>query len=466
MLSSSREARDLFDHENDIFVARAPGRLDVMGGIADYSGSLVLQLPIQQAALVAVQPNHSQSVEIVSLGNDENGRATTNFCMPLNNIAPDGRPLEYGTVQEYFRRNAEQHWAAYIVGVLLVLMREDHASFSGLRILLDSHVPQGKGVSSSAAIEVATMRAVCAAFDIRLEPHALALFCQKVENLVVGAPCGVMDQMTAAFGEEGRLLKLLCQPADVQGVVLIPDKVAFWGVDSGVRHSVSGSDYSSVRTGAFMGYRIIADLAELPVRANENAAQVEVIDPRWNGYLANLTPSEFEQYRPRIPEQMTGEEFLAKFQGTTDSVTRVDPKRTYATRQATAHPIYEHFRVRTFAALLAARPNGKQLEQLGELMYDSHASYSGCGLGSEGTDLLVQLVRAAGHENGLYGAKITGGGSGGTVALLGRRNAGRAVNEIARAYEMRTGKKPIVFRHSSPGAASFGFLQLTPNRSK
>ncbi|HMK28736.1 MAG TPA: galactokinase family protein [Terriglobales bacterium] len=460
-LSSSGEARGLFENEKEIFVARAPGRLDVMGGIADYSGSLVLQLPIQQAALVAVQPNNSHSLEIVSLGNNENGRGNIAFAMPLDDMAVDGRPLDYRAAHDYFRRNSEQHWAAYIAGALLVLMHECGGRFSGLRIFLCSHVPEGKGVSSSAAIEVATMQAVCAAFDIKLEPRALALLCQKAENLVVGAPCGLMDQMTAACGEQGRLVKLLCQPADMQGTVAVPDGIAFWGIDSGVRHSVSGSDYGMVRLGAFMGYRILADLAGLPVRVNADTAQVEISDARWKGYLANLTPAEFEQYRQQLPEQTTGRDFLAKFQGTTDTVMQVDPKRTYAVRQPTGHPVYEHSRVRAFADLLLAQVNEKQLERLGELMYESHASYSACGLGSEGTDLLVQLARAAGRRKGLYGAKITGGGSGGTVAILGKRDAEQAVSEIASAYAMKTGHIPVIFSHSSPGAAAFGFLRLT-----
>jgi galactokinase len=459
-LSSSCEARSLFDKENDIFVGRAPGRLDVMGGIADYSGSLVLQLPIEQAAIAAVQLSHLQSLEIVSLGSRQNGRSIARFSTPLNNLAPGGRPLEYEAAHEYFRRNSEQQWAAYVAGALLVLMRACGAKCGGMRILLHSHVPEGKGVSSSAAIEVATMQAACAAFDIKLEPRTLALLCQNVENRVVGAPCGVMDQMTAVSGEQDRLLKLLCQPADVQGTVEVPHEIAFWGIDSGVRHSVSGSDYGSVRVGAFMGYSMIADLAGLPVRANANT-QVEIGDTRWKGYLANLTPAEFEQYRNEIPEQMSGEEFLARFHGTTDLITRVDPRRIYSVRQPTAHPVYENFRVKSFAELLVDRPGERQIEQLGDLMYQSHASYSACGLGSEGTDLLVDLVRARGPKNGLYGAKITGGGSGGTVAILGRRQAGWAVNEIARTYAMKTGRNPMVFANSSSGAAGIGPLHLT-----
>ncbi len=458
-LRGAPEARNLFDGEKDIFVARAPGRLDVMGGIADYSGSLVLQLPLERAALAAVQADDSQSIRVVSLGN-ESGVGIRTFAMPLSDLAPGGVPLEYRDAHDYFRKNSEQHWAAYIVGALLALMREQDQRFSGLRILFDSHVPEGKGVSSSAAIEVATMQAICAAYKITLDPRDLALICQKVENLIVGAPCGVMDQMTAACGEQGRLLRLLCQPADLQGGVTIPDEISFWGIDSGVRHFVSGSDYTSVRVGAFMGYRIIADLAGLPVRESGNA-RVEIDDLRWRGYLANITASEFEEYSPRIPEKMSGREFIAKYQGTTDSVTKIDPERTYAVMLPTAHPVYENHRVNEFAELLTAPPREKQLVRLGELMYESHASYSACGLGSAGTDLLVQLVRGAGHRNALYGAKITGGGSGGTVAILGRYDAGQAVNTIASAYAAKTGIDPVVFTGSSPGAAAFGFLQLT-----
>jgi galactokinase len=141
-----------------------------------------------------------------------------------------------------------------------------------------------------------------------------------------------------------------------------------------------------------------------------------------------------------------------------DSVTRVDPARTYAVRCPTAHPIYEHFRVRAFAELLSARVTEPSLSLLGEWMYQSHASYSACGLGSDATDLLVDLVRAAGPAKGSYGAKITGGGSGGTVAVLGRQGAD--IGALARAYAERTGHAPRVFTGSSPGAASFGTLRV------
>jgi L-arabinokinase len=91
-------------------------------------------------------------------------------------------------------------------------------------------------------------------------------------------------------------------------------------------------------------------------------------------------------------------------------------------------------------------------------MYDSHASYSACGLGAQTTDLLVELVRATGVDQGLYGAKITGGGSGGTVAVLGDRDAGPAVKKVADRFAAVMGYEPYIFSGSSPGSAAFGHL--------
>jgi L-arabinokinase len=399
-------------------------------------------------------------IRILSFGAETNHRAAS-FAMPLADFEPGGGPLDYPAARAYFERDPATRWAAYAAGAFLVLMRERGVRFAqGARILIDSSVPEGKGVSSSAAIEVAVMQAIAAAFHIKIDARETALLCQKVENLIVGAPCGVMDQMTSSCGAANQLLALLCQPAELQGAIQIPDQLALWGIDSGIRHSVSGADYGSVRVGAFMGYRMMADLAGLGVEA-EGARRVKIADPRWHGFVANVTPSEFEQhYRARLPEQITGSEFLARFTGTTDAVTRLEPERTYAVRMPTAHPIYEHFRVRAFAEGLASRASARGHWLLGELMYQSHASYSACGLGSEGTDLLVRMVREAGPEGGVYGAKITGGGSGGTVAILGRADAQPAVLDIAERYERATGRTPRVFAGSSPGAAAFAHLRL------
>lgn len=93
-------------------------------------------------------------------------------------------------------------------------------------------------------------------------------------------------------------------------------------------------------------------------------------------------------------------------------------------------------------------------------MYQAHASYSACGLGSVGTDRLVELVREAGSDSGLYGAKITGGGSGGTVAIFGLAGADDAVQKIANRYADETEREPYIFSGSSPGAAAFGHVEM------
>jgi L-arabinokinase len=272
-----------------------------------------------------------------------------------------------------------------------------------------------------------------------------------------------MDQMTAACGEAGKLLALLCQPAKLESPVSMPEGVTLWGLDSGIRHFILGDQYSSVRVGAFMGYRIIAERAGLEVTAGPMPGQVTISDPKWNGYLANVAPSEFEKhYRAVLPDAISGSEFIARYQGTTDSVTSIDQNRVYPVQAATAHPVYEHQRVRTFAELLAEAVDDYRLESLGELMYQSNASYSACGLGSDGTDLLVHLVKKAGPRWGLYGARITGGGSGGTVAVLGRPAAEAVVREIAFRYAEQTGYRPHIFRGSSAGASKFGHLRVRP----
>jgi L-arabinokinase len=330
-----------------------------------------------------------------------------------------------------------------------VLAREANLHFpQGVTIIVDSSVPLGKGVSSSAAVEVATMRALLAMANHPCDGRTLAIWSQMVENHIVGAPCGIMDQMTSACGRANQLLALRCQPAELLDPVVIPADLMVWGIDSGVRHAVSGADYGSVRVGAFMGYRIIADMTQTPVTIT--AGRAVIADTRWGGYLANLTPSEFSQsYADSLPVQLSGAEFIARYGATSDAITTIDPQHVYAVRQPTYHPIAEHHRVRTFGQLLAADTQNNQVaELLGELMYQSHASYSACGLGSSATDAIVAAVRALGPAHGLFGAKITGGGSGGTVAVLGRPDAVTHVHHIAQIHG-----SGLVFAGSSDGAA-------------
>eukprot|EP00798_Chlamydomonas_sp_ICE-L_P008147 gene8147-1397_t len=250
-----------------------------------------------------------------------------------------------------------------------------------------------------------------------LEGRRLAMLCQKVENLVVGAPCGIMDQMASSLGQAGQLLALLCQPAEVQASVPIPQHIAFWGVDSGVRHSVGGSDYGSLG----------------------------------GGHLTNVSPSVYSEHLAEIiPEEMSGAEFLKLHGPHRDDITTVDLNQTYAVRQSSAHPIHEHFRVNSFrTALMAPEGSPGQLRMLGELMFQSHASYSSCKLGSPGTDREAAApIRTV--STSLTNSSLTGEAS------------ESAVNRIVSKYkeEMKLEETPKVFRGSSLGASEFGSLAV------
>jgi L-arabinokinase len=443
-----------------LFFARAPGRLDVMGGIADYSGSLVLQLPLAVATTAAIWPVEEPTIDILSV---DAGRRPRRFSTSLD-ILTQGELREASALAAWFAERDDDRWASYVIGVLhACLVRRGGADVErrgGFRLLIESAVPEGKGVSSSAALEVACLSVIAARYDIEMTGEEIAAASQWAENHIAGAPCGIMDQMTSACGRRDRLLRLRCQPAIVEGHVDVPSGFRFYGIDSGIRHAVSGSDYGTVRTAAFMGYRIIADVAGLP--SSLEAASVRETDTRWHGYLANVTPSEFEsRFAERLPARVTGAEFLRRYDGITDTVTRVDPAREYAVRQATAHPVYENARVMEFAELLGAlRPGSDDVaREMGALMFASHESYGACGLGSEGTDGLVEFVREAGAEAGVFGAKITGGGSGGTVAVLARSDAEPAVRAIARRYAVETGREAEVFAGSGPGAEEVGVVR-------
>jgi len=453
---------EFFDRHRPVTLTRAPGRLDVMGGIADYSGALVLEMPIAAATWVAAQASDEAAVVIESddirgLG----GEATV--TLPLADIVPE-RPLTYERAHALLTTDPRRAWAAYAAGALVVLHAELGKPLrQGLRLLVWSEVPVGKGLSSSAALEVATLEAVAPLVGATLTDRDIALLAQKVENFVVGAPCGVMDQMTSALGRRNHLLALVCQPAEVVGQLPVPDDIEFLGVDSGIRHAVSGADYGTVRAAAFMGYRMITATAGVEARPL-SAGRVAIDDAVFKGYLANVPADDWrERYRAQVPEQMLGGDFLARFHGTTDTTTTIDPARSYPVRAATAHAIEENARVREFRALLAVnRPVHEHTRvRLGELMYASHASYSACGLGSDGTDRLVALVREAGPSVGVYGAKITGGGSGGTVAVLAERGKQHAVTGIADRYARESGPGRRCNVGSSDGSRAFGVRTLT-----
>jgi L-arabinokinase len=403
----------LFSLDEPIVVARAPGRFDVLGGIADYAGGLVLGLPIRDAALAAAQPAADGRVVVIS------GRRR--FAI----AAADLVELPLADLSRRFSAHAA--WAAYLLGPVALLVREERLPLAGLRLLVSSSVPEGKGLGSSAAVEIAAVIAAAGAFGLSLESRRVALLGQRAEQLLAHAPCGVMDQMTAACGEAAHLLALICRPAEVVGSYALPPGIAVWGIDSGARHQVRGAAYRRARCASFMGKTLLGIDAE---------------------YLTTLSAQELEV--ERLPERMTGAEFLRCCDDVDDEMTSVEPGVEYPVLAATLHPIEEQARVETFLGLLDGPVGASRARSLGELMAASHAGYSRCGLGTAVTDSIVEAVRCAGWERGLIGARVSGGGSGGTVVVLGREEAEPGVREVSESLGAG------LVSGTSPGASSFG----------
>ena len=445
-----------------IRVSRAPGRLDVMGGIADYTGSLVCEMPLDRAAAVALQERDDRELRLFTF-NLLDQRKPFTFRIPLDALAtrpPDALRREFG--------EAGQKWAGYLAGCLAVLHGQRYVDlldpgFRAMSLAVYSTVPMGAGVSSSAAIEVAAMMNLIDHLGLRdrVGPMQLAELCQSVENQIVGAPCGIMDQVTSCLGESGSLLRMVCQPHELQEPLPLPEGVRVIGINSNVKHDVGGPAYARTRCAAFMGHKIILE----KMREMGAALGRELIADPMQGYLANLDPDDYKNFfRPAMPEWMGGKAFLDRFGPTIDPVTQVDPDERYPIRHAADHHVLEARRVRRFVEFLEqaraqqAEPRRRALDRAGHLMYGSHQSYTqDAMLGAAECDLLVSLVREREYA-GLYGARITGGGSGGTVAVLCDRNQGAdsAIDEILREYQQRTGRRPEALSGTSAGAWQFG----------
>ena len=370
-------------------------------------------------------------------------------------------------------------WAGYIAGCFYVLHERrlidlNSPAMRGMNIAIYSTVPLGAGVSSSAAIEVATMMNLVDHFNLRnqFDPMQLAAMCQSVENRIVGAPCGIMDQVTSCFGEAGAFLRMVCQPHDLQPPLVLPQGFQIIGINSNVKHNVGGGMYGRTRCAAFMGHAMI--LAKM--REIGRAAGKELGADPMNGYLANLDQDDYKKFfRPYLPEKMLGSDFLDRYENTIDRATTVEPTTEYFVQHATDHHVLEARRVRQFCDFIeqagALAPSDEQrfilMDKAGHLMYASHLSYSNDAmLGAPECDLLVDLVRQR-EKKGLYGAKITGGGSGGTVAVLcetGERSA-TAIAEIMRQYESQTGHKPEAFLGASAGAWHVGTAIIGTEKS-
>ena len=443
-------------------VARAPARLDIMGGIADYCGANVFEMTLNRTAIAACQAREDRNLCAITLQAGDHFKSK--YHLSLDSFYAEGALKTYDQVRERFREAPGTEWTGYVIGAFYVLLKEGRIDRfpHGATLVIKSDVPIGGGVASSAAIEVAALMAISRLYGLELDPIEVAGLAQIVENRIVGAPCGIMDQVTAAAGTATKALSILCQPDKILEFVSCPLNVSFVGIYTKVRRSTTSTAYTDTRTGAFMGLTILKSV--FSAEAKDGAAR-KIAAALSDNYLCNLSVEEFrETCEHLLPEEMPGATFLDRYGETVDTVTQVDPEKVYPIRSRVQHAVYENARVKQFIAAIKNADNEPErvqehLSEAGSLMYESNASYRDlAGLGSREVDGIVNIARKIGEPGGIYGAKITGGGGGGTVALLCYGDVENALTQILAAYKLAWGIEGELIRGNAAGAFEFGHI--------
>ncbi len=360
-------------------VARAPGRVNLIGEHTDYNDGFVLPCAIGFETRVAARAREDGIYRI----------AASDFgdALDIFDSANEIKPL------------AERPWANYIRGVIAEMRLAGFAT-PGADLAIAGDVPQGAGLSSSAALEVATALAIAAlAGREAADRTSLAQICQRAENDFVGCKCGIMDQLVSACGVEGAALLIDCRSLAFRPV-LVPEDLAIMIVHSGVIHGHVEGEYNERR------------------RQCEEAASALGV--------AKLREAD--------------EAILARGER------RLDPT---AFRRA-RHVITENRR--TFEAAEALAKNS--LRRLGRLMRESHQSMrDDFEITTPDIDRLAALMNAVLGENG--GARMTGGGFGGAVvAIAPRPTVANLAREVSAGYRRPDGKptEVIIQRPAAGGS--------------
>lgn len=351
-------------------IASAPGRVNLIGEHIDYSDGFVLPFAIQARTYCAIRVREDERIRVAS-----NQHRKEIYESSIDALKPMTGPI----------------WTRYILGVLWALEVQ-----VGLDILVDSEVPSGAGLSSSAALECSVATAINHKFDLGKSLTDLARITQKSENEYVGVPCGIMDQSISLMGKTGHALLLDCRDLSTRQI-----KVDFESnglklliVDTRAHHALVDGGYAERRA------QCESVSSELGVKA-----------------LRDLTLGQLESARNRLPE---------------------------VNFQRARHGVSEIARVLEAVKLLEA----DQFTEFGQLLNESHSSLrDDYNVSCPELDLAVETAQ----RFGALGARMVGGGFGGSaIALIKEEDAARVALEIERAFSERSFVAPRFF-DSLPG---------------
>lgn len=360
--------REMYGEEAAVF--RAPGRVNLIGEHTDYNEGFVMPAAIEFATWIAA-----------SARND-------------NRIV--ARSLQYDTALEGMigeQRSKNGDWTDYCWGVVESLRRAG-MTLVGANLLVDGQVPIGAGLSSSAAIEVASALALLAVSERTLSLTRVAQLCQAAENEYVGARCGIMDQFIACTGKSGQCVMLDCRSLEYR-YAPIPAGVALVICNTMVKHSVATGEYNKRRAECEQGVELLA--SKIPGICA----------------LRDVSMEQLERFGSELPEVV---------------------------RRRCRHIVSENARViQAFEALKA-----HDLERVGRLMHESHVSMrDDYEISCAEVDTMVEIAQS---QAGVIGARMTGGGFGGCTINLVRSDAADQFRAaIAKEYESRVNIRPDIY---------------------
>jgi galactokinase len=356
--------------------ARAPGRVELLGNHTDYNEGVVLAAAINHRVSVAGRATPDERIVLQSTSADQP------VDVPLTGFTPLGDAAA---------------WANYALGVVYCFQQEE-LPVQGFSMSVDSDLPVGAGLSSSAALEVATACLLMKLFALEIDPLRLAKLCRRAENEFVGVQCGLLDQVSSIFGRRGHAVYLDCRSEVVENIPL-PPETSLLVYHCGVEHRLVGGEYNERRAQCFAAARALG------VKALRDVSSAQLTEAR-----SGLDPVIYRR---------------------------------------AAHIVGEDERVFTGIGCLR-RGDGAAF---GQLMFASHeSSRVNFENSTPELDILVELAR---DIPGVLGSRLTGGGFGGATISLVEQDAAQTVAErLAAAYRARTGIEGRAYLcESADGAA-------------
>lgn len=367
------------------FAAAAPGRVNLIGEHTDYNDGFVLPMAIQRQTVIVADtaPKNSRAVRLLSTSSG--GDKAVEFTSPVQGRVPRAE-------------SQAELWSNYVRGVVAGCA-EAGLDPGGFDALIDSNVPLGGGLSSSASLEVATATLIESMTGRTLSPMDKARLCQKAEHEYAGVPCGIMDQAISTLAEADHAMLLDCRTFTPRMVPLADPSIVVLIANTNVKHELTGGEYAQRRTQCEAAARSLGVRSLRDVSMKSLVAAKAAMDP--------------VQYRRAY--HVVGE--IARTQQAAECAAIAD------------WPVF------------------------GRLMYKSHESLrGGYEVSCPELDLMVGLAREAGSTsapNGgtsVYGSRMTGGGFGGcTVTLARADDADRIARHMHDSYHNRTGIVPTLF---------------------